>query len=272
MPHLINLSNQDIDSEYNLEGYDVYDAAGEKLGDIDGVVVDGDTMQPRYVVVDTGGWFSTKQFVVPAGDIRTIDDDDHHVYFQSLTKETLESGCYPRYDESWWDSNDHEGFSEYERGIAAAYQPEQGERAQVDYDSDLYRGPRDGAQRLRLMEERLRAVKERYQAGAVRLGKRIVEHEETVEVPVREERVVIERTPVTGRARPGEIAATDEMVEVSVMRERVTVEKETVVTEEVNVRTEATERTKRVQDTVRKEELVIEEGEDLIDGRPDATR
>ena len=272
MPHLINLANQDIESEYNLEGYDCYDAQGEKLGDIDGVIVDGASLEPRYVVVDTGGWFSSKQFVVPAGDIREIDDEARHVHFQRLTKQTLQSGQYPRYDESWWDSNDHEQFDQYERGVARAYQPERQEAERVDHSEALYQRPAAGAQRLQLLEERLRAVTQPEQAGAVRLGKRISERQETVNVPVREERVIIERTPVEGQPRADDQDLRDgETIEVPVMRERVQVEKETVVTEDVQVRTEATEHEQQVQATVRKEELVVEEEGGVVTDRGGTT-
>jgi hypothetical protein len=50
--------------------------------------------------------------------------------------------------------------------------------------------------RLQLREEQLHAVKEREPAGQVRLGKMVTAHQETMNVPVTEERVVIERTPV----------------------------------------------------------------------------
>ena len=272
MPHLINVSNEEMDSEYNLEGYSGYDARGEKLGGIDGVIVDGDSMQPRYVVVDTGGWFSSRQFVVPAGDIRAIDDDERRVHFTTLTKQTLESGQYPRYDASWWDTNDHEQFDQYERGVAQAYQPDRPETERVEHSDALYQRPAAGAQRLQLLEERLRAVTQQEQAGVVRLGKRIVERQETVNVPVREERVVIERTPVAGQPRADDQELRDgETIEVPVMRERAAVEKETVVTEEVNVRTEATERQEQVHETVRSEELVVEDPAQLVaETNPDA--
>src|SRR5689334_4904887 len=111
MSHLINLSHEDVDSEYDLEGYDCYDSASNKLGDVDSVIADSDSMDLRYLVVDSGGWFSSKQFVVPAGDVREIDDDQRRIYFKTLTKETLQSGQYPRYDESWWDTNAHEQWN-----------------------------------------------------------------------------------------------------------------------------------------------------------------
>ena len=277
MPHLINLSHEDVDSEYNLEGYDCYDSAGTKLGDIDGVIADSESMDLRYLVVDSGGWFSSKQFVVPAGDVREIDDDNRRVYFKSLTRQTLEGGQYPRYDESWWDNNSHEEWSQHERQVATAYQPQTQTQTQthahtgtrdtgrVDYDQELYRRPAEGAQRLQLLEERLRVNKERYQAGEVRLGKRIVERQETVTVPVREERVIIERTAGSGEVISGDADFRDgETIEVDVMRERVEVGKEAVVAEEVNVRKETVEREERVSDTVRREELVVEGDQGLV--------
>src|SRR5215211_3252218 len=241
MAHLINLSNQDLDSEANFTGYDGYDAQGNKLGGIEGVIVDGDSLEPRYVVVDSGGWFTSKQFVVPAGDIREINDDDQRVSFQRLTKQTLESGQYPRYDEHWWDTNAHAEFDRYEQDVAHAYQPDRPASDHVDYTSDLYQRPAAGAQRLQLLEERLRAVAQREQAGTVRLGKRINEREETVEVPLRQERVVIERQPGSGEVTDAAITETTETVEVPVMKERAVVDKETVVRETVAARTETTE-------------------------------
>lgn len=166
MPHLINLSHADVDTDANLEGYDVIDSSGETIGDIDSVIADGDSMQLRYLVVDSGGWFSSKKFFVPVGDVQRIDENDKRVYFTSLSKSTLQGGAYPRYDESWWDNNDHGNFSEHEQQVAAAYptttrgttttttgattstgttdahsHTDQTEMKAMDYDHALYRRP-----------------------------------------------------------------------------------------------------------------------------------
>jgi len=284
MPHLINLSHADVDTDANLEGYDVIDSSGEKIGDIDSVIADGDSMQLRYLVVDSGGWFSSKKFVVPVGDVQRIDENDKRVYFKSVSRQNLQGGSYPRYDESWWDNNDHANFSQHEQQVAAAYPATtsrtttattgstdahthtgQTEMKSVDYDRDLYRRPTEGAERLQLMEERLSVNKERYQAGEVRLGKRIIEQTQTVNVPITEERVVIERHAVTdGRAVQGGITGDNRTIEVDVMAERVNTEKEAFVSEEVSVRKEAVQHTERVSDTVRREELVVEGQEGLV--------
>jgi len=130
----------------------------------------------------------------------------------------------------------------------------------------------DGPQRLQLREERLRVSKQQEQAGTVKLGTRITEHTETVDVPVREERVVIERTPGSGKVVAGGAELKEgQTIEVPVTRERVNVQKEAVVTEEVNVRKEATQRTEHVQDTVRKEELAVDDKGGLAAERGEAT-
>ncbi len=266
MAHLVELTNNDVDQQYSLDGYDCYDAAGEHIGDIDGVLADSQTMEPRYVILDMGGWFTSKRYVVPIGEIGRQDDREHHLYFNRLTKDQLKNGQFPEYNDDWLAQEDDSHFSRFEQDYARAYQPEgtavRGER--VDYSQPMYQ-PQEGAQRLRLLHEHLRANKERYQAGVVRLGKRVTERQETVNVPVTEERVVLERRPLQGEARPGEIgdAESQQTIEVPVTRERVNVQKE-VHGEEVVARKEQTQRTEQAQDTVRREELVTDGDTNLM--------
>ena len=136
--------------------------------------------------------------------------------------------------------------------------------ATADYAERQVRPESEDEQSLQLREERLRVEKQPEEAGAVRLGKQVTEHTETVNVPVREERVVIERTPGSGQPAGRERTGEDQTIEVPVERERVNVGKEAVVTEEVNVRKEATERTEQVQETVRKEELDVADQSGLV--------
>jgi len=50
----------------DIRASDLYDLNEEKLGRIDDVIFDHSTGNIRYVVVDTGGWLSSKKFIVPA--------------------------------------------------------------------------------------------------------------------------------------------------------------------------------------------------------------
>jgi len=254
------LTNEDI-GDKSMEGYDCYDPSGEKMGDVDGVITD-ESMTPRYLVIDAGGFLSSKQYVVPFGDIARVSDQDKRVDFKTLTKDTLKSGSYPEYNDQWWESNDHAAWTTHERQVAQAY----GRQGTVDYNSDLYRRQPQNTQRLQLMEEQLRANKERFQAGQVRLGKRIVEQQQTLQVPVTEERVVIERHPVTGETPARGEIGREQTVEVPVTREKVTAEKQPFVREEVGVRKEAVQHTEQVQGTVRREELDVKDGQELVSG------
>ena len=81
----------------DIRGSKLYGLNNEKLGKIDDVIFDHSTGSIRYVVVDTGGWLSTKKFVVPADRLRgsTEHTDDFAV---DLTKEQIE--VFPPYNGS----------------------------------------------------------------------------------------------------------------------------------------------------------------------------
>ncbi len=51
----------------NFDGMPVESPTGEKLGSIDGFIVDAASPRPYYVVVDAGGWFKSRHFLLPVG-------------------------------------------------------------------------------------------------------------------------------------------------------------------------------------------------------------
>jgi hypothetical protein len=59
-----------------LDGMNVRNDTGEKLGNVDGLIVDSDTGRTYYMVVDAPGWFSSKQFLLPIGQTHLDDDRD----------------------------------------------------------------------------------------------------------------------------------------------------------------------------------------------------
>jgi uncharacterized protein (TIGR02271 family) len=112
-------------------------------------------------------------------------------------------------------------------------------------------------------EERLVVDKDVEKAGEVRIGKNVVEDRQAVDVPVSREEVNLERRAVD-RPATGD-SLTDESIDVPVYEERVKTGKEARVVEELEVGKTATTDTKRVEDTVRREEFEIEDdtrGED----------
>ena len=116
----------------------------------------------------------------------------------------------------------------------------------------------------------MRTYRERIQRGEVRLRKEVVTENQTVEVPVTREELVIERTTPSGdaRANAGEIG-TDEEIRVPLSEERARVEKQPVVNEEVRVGKRAVQNTERVSQDVRHEELRVDKDGDVeVDTNP----
>jgi uncharacterized protein (TIGR02271 family) len=117
----------------------------------------------------------------------------------------------------------------------------------------------EGKERLELREEDLRAAKERVQTGEARVRKEVVSEEKTIDVPVTREEVVVERRPVSGRPAAGADLKEGEEIRIPVTEEKVRVEKTPVVKEEVTVGKRRVQETERVRDTVRREEVRVEE-------------
>src|SRR5437016_13027462 len=80
----------------DIRGSKVYSLNNEKLGKIDDVIFDHSTGEIRYVVIDTGGWLSSKQFIVPPDRLRPSNkhEDDFEV---DASKQQIES--FPPYNE-----------------------------------------------------------------------------------------------------------------------------------------------------------------------------
>jgi len=82
--------------DLSLDGMKVRNDAMETLGSVDGFIVDNTSMGPYYVVVDSGGWFKSKDFLVPIGHARIDDDKDALVI--DINKSRIER--FPGFDKN----------------------------------------------------------------------------------------------------------------------------------------------------------------------------
>ncbi len=117
MAHYGTLRNSTIvEAGEDIRGAHLYGVNDEKLGKIEDVIFDHSTGDIRYVVVDTGGWLSSKKFLVPAEALRNCTK--HKEDFEAnLTKQQIES--FPPYNESDLDSDTK--WSGYERSYRAKW-------------------------------------------------------------------------------------------------------------------------------------------------------
>jgi hypothetical protein len=58
------------DDSVDFDGLEVESSEREHVGDVDGFIVDAESGRPYYVVVDAGGWFKSKHFLLPVGHAR----------------------------------------------------------------------------------------------------------------------------------------------------------------------------------------------------------
>lgn len=260
MSQLIRL--RDIQATHrDLIGDDYYDPTGktafgvneEKIGKIEGALVEDTTGRIRYLIVDAGGWFSSKEVLVPAGLARIVGDD---VFFDSLTKSQVEA--MEVYDHDY----QYSYKEQYERDRQAFVADSIPEAERMEIADHNYDAPNT----LELLEERLTVNKDRIVAGLVKVGKHVVTEERNVNVDLEEEHANIERTNVN---RPTERRIGDidgnETIEVELEAERAHVNKETYVTEEVNVGKTTKRHTETIVDTIQREELDVDNNGNVID-------
>ncbi|MBV9582976.1 MAG: YsnF/AvaK domain-containing protein [Chloroflexi bacterium] len=208
------------------EGMEVLDTDGQKIG------MCGEDLGD-YFNVDAG-FLGMTEYYVPYSAITDVSDD--HIFLNVRKDQVGDMGWHER----------------PERQTRATYAG-----GETDIDNRRTNG---GADRLQLREEELQARKTSVETGSVQLGKDVVEEERTVEVPVTREEVYVERRPVDRRVSGAPISDTEtETIRVPVSEERVEVEKQPVVYEEVEVGKRVTQETQPVTETVRREELRVDE-------------
>jgi uncharacterized protein (TIGR02271 family) len=114
----------------------------------------------------------------------------------------------------------------------------------------------EGEQRIPVAEEKVKIGKRMVSRGGVRVYTRISETPVEEEVSLREEKVSVERRPADRPA--GEEAFRERTVEARAVSEEPVIQKEARVVEEVVVGKDVSQRTEKVQETVRRTEVEVE--------------
>jgi hypothetical protein len=94
----------------DIRGSKVYGPGDDKLGEIDDVVFDEATGAIVYVVVDTGGWLTSKRFIVPPDHVRPSMQHEND-FLVDLRKKQIES--FPPYDSG--ELSSEEKWADYEK-------------------------------------------------------------------------------------------------------------------------------------------------------------
>ena len=272
------MSNPPTINPDTLEGTQLLDSDGDKVGKITTVFLDTQSNQPEWVSVKTG-FFGGNETLVPLAtaslegdELRVpfpksqIKDAPHHDPEADLSAED-EAELYRYYGLS----RDGASNSSYEQsstttGVGSSRDTVTDEAPTVGTTGYDTSGPTTDDAMTR-SEERLHVGTEQVETGRARLRKYIVSEQVSTTVPVSHEEVRVEREPITdgnaGAALDGPELSEEEH-EVVLHAERPVVAKETVPVERVRLETETVTTNETVDETVRKEQIDTTSG-DVVD-------
>lgn len=118
----------------NFDDMKVRTPDGDKLGEVDGFIVDNSVRRAYYVVVDSGGWFTSRKFLVPIGHARIDEDGDALVL--DVTRDTISR--YPEFDRNSFERLSDAELRGYEERYGQVCCPEDA-TASTDWNYDTYR-------------------------------------------------------------------------------------------------------------------------------------
>jgi hypothetical protein len=109
------------DSRIDFDGMDVESNTGEKLGDVDGFIIDVRSARPYYVVVDAGGWFATKYFLLPVGHVSL--DSERRKLTTELPRDRVKR--FPGFDRGEFEKLSEAELDRMDEQMAAACCPDE---------------------------------------------------------------------------------------------------------------------------------------------------
>ncbi len=260
----------DINTVRAWEGRTMIDRDGSPVGSIDAIYLDDQTGQPEWALVNTG-LFGTRSSFVPLAQATQSDENVQVRYAKRLIKEA------PRVD-----VDQHLSEAE-ERRLWRHYgfEYDSADRRAASDDVASNRGGvgRDVAGRttddaVTRSEEELRVGTAQRERGRVRLRKYVTTDHVQQEVPVRRERVRLEREPITDANVDAATSGPDiseEEHEVVLREEEPVVEKRVVPRERVRLDKETVTAEERVAENVRKEQIEVDD-QDTKSGRHERRR
>ena len=116
-----------------------------------------------------------------------------------------------------------------------------------------------GDDTVQVAEEELQVGKREVGGGRVRVRSYVTERPVEEQVELRQERVTIERRPVDRAVTPGDATFTERTIEAVERGEEAVVSKTARVTEEIGLRTDVEQETETVRDTIRKQNVEVED-------------
>jgi uncharacterized protein (TIGR02271 family) len=235
---------------YDWKGRKVLDSEGDKVGKLDEIYQDTASGQPEWALVNTG-LFGSKSTFVPLSGAKPSGEDVQLGY----TNEQIKDAPGIEADGELSHEEEHDLYAHY--GLDYDESAQGGSGGTTGQDTS---GPTTDDAMTRSEEEVSVGTRER-ESGRVRLRKYVVTEEVQKTVPVRKEKVKLEREPITDanvdKATAGPEISEEEH-EVVLHEEEAVVSKRTVPKERIRLGKETETGEQEITEEVRKEQIETE--------------
>lgn len=247
-------------------GAEVTDEGGDKIGKLTNVYMDQGTGQPEWLAVKTG-MFGSRETFIPIADVGADGDALRVPYQKGFVKDA------PNVDpEEGFLSGEEEGelyryygqdnpSGQGDQPAAGGDRADSTDRGEMGRDTGTDTSGPNTDDAMTRSEEELAVGTQARPAGTARLRKYVVTENVTTTVPVRKEKVRVEREPITDANRDAATAGGDigdEEHEVVLSEEEVVVDKQVVPKERVRLDKEVETEQREVSEEVRKERVEVD--------------
>jgi hypothetical protein len=156
------------DAVVDYDGIDVNGADDQKIGNADGFIVDIESRRVNYIVVDSGGWFTSRRLLLPIGHVTVAPD--RKSLSTDVTREALHR--LPEFHEDQFRAFTDDELRAFERNTVIACCPDEPlEEVSVtswSYDSRRHYTQPEWWLNLRYARERLQNLNGEYQRARAR--------------------------------------------------------------------------------------------------------
>lgn len=203
------------DAVVNFDGLKVHGPDGQRIGDVDGFILDADARRVNYVVVDSGGWFTSRRLLLPIGHASL--SADRGALQTDVTRDALKR--LPEFDPKRFREFTDEELRAFERDTVVACCPDEPledvSATSWGYDSRRHYEQPAWWENDRYSTDRLQAIDEHPRHSPIATeartdrstGSRDLHNRDLV--TAREDRDVPPRDDVSphvdGRAQPGDV-------------------------------------------------------------------
>ena len=230
-----------------VAGAEVYGSDNEKIGTV------ADVGQNYFLVQK--GWLFIKDLYLPTSTIMQADGNNVYLSITKHEAEQMGRDTLPSSGDAWYGTQ-RTGTTMTDTGYATGRTT----------DREVGRTVNEGENvSVPVVEEQLKAGVRETEAGRARIVKDVREEQQTIDVPVEREEVYVTERAVNRPATEADLSMRDRDIEIPLKEQEVVTQKQATVTGEVNVRKEVKRDTERVTDTVRREDVRVEDaGNDRV--------